>query len=132
MSGRSLAVAICLALASVALAQSDWIVVPSQIQEFKLLQHPAPVYPQLAKQAHLEGTVRMYVLIARDGTVERIRVIDGHPFLIPAAMDAVKQWQYRPTYRFGLPVRVLTMVSVNFSFRNIPRSPNPSQKPTRV
>jgi protein TonB len=131
MPGRILRVAGCLLLASAALAQSDWIAVPAQIQEYKLTQQPAPAYPKVAKQARIQGNVRLYVLIAKDGAVERIRLISGHPFLVQAAMDAVKQWQYRPTYRGGVPVRVVSTVDVHFTLVGSTLSDAP-QKPTRV
>jgi protein TonB len=65
--------------------------------------------------ARVQGMVRFSVTISEAGTVERVRLISGHPFLVRAAMDAVKQWRYRPTYRYGAPVAVRTTVSVNFS-----------------
>jgi protein TonB len=128
---RILALAALLALAPGAAGQSGWIAVPQQVQEFKLLHQPQPVYPDLAKKGRIQGVVRLYVLIGRDGTVERIRLMSGHPFLVPAAMDAVKKWQYRPTYQFGVPVRVMTTVEVHFTL-GIPESDGPPHKATRV
>lgn len=130
MAGSVLACAALIGFVSGAAAQSGWIAVPPQVQEFRLVQHPPPVYPDTAKTARIQGTVKLYVLIGRDGAVERIRLISGHPFLVKAAMDAVKQWRYRPTYQFGAPVRVLTSVEVNFTLG--PPSDSSPHKATRV
>ena len=94
------------------------------VQERKLVFAPRPVYPKLAIQAHISGPVELAVLIGEDGTVERIRLIGGHPFLVTAAMDAVKQWEYQPTLLDGLPVAVLTTVDVHFSLGASPGSPH--------
>jgi protein TonB len=72
--------------------------------------------------------VKLAVLIGEDGTVERIRLIGGHPFLVPAAMDAVKRWEYEPTLWHGLPVAVLTTVDVHFS---LGPSTDPPDQPGR-
>jgi len=74
----------------------------------------APVYPDLARQAGVQGEVRLDVVIDKQGRVSSIRVISGHPLLIPAALDAVKQWEYKPTLLNGQPVEVATEVSVPF------------------
>lgn len=98
------------------------------IQERKLVYAPRPVYPRLAIQAHISGNVELAVRIGEDGSVERIRLIGGHPFLVGAAMDAVKQWEYQPTVRNGLPVVVLTTVTVRF---RMGPSMEPAGKPGR-
>ena len=74
----------------------------------------APVYPDLARQAGVQGAVRLNIVIDKEGRVSDIRVISGHPLLVPAALDAVKQWEYQPTLLNGQPVEVATEVSVPF------------------
>ena len=115
MVGRVLAVAALLVFAKAAAAQPDVVRVDPQVQEWYRVYAPRPVYPELAKTARIEGMVRLAVLIGRDGAVERIRLISGHPLLVKAAMDAVKQWRYTPSYRFGRPMQVMTTVDVHFT-----------------
>ena len=83
------------------------------VQRQKLRDVP-PVYPELAKQAQIQGVVRLDIVIDKQGHVSNIRVLGGHPLLIPAALDAVKQWEYNPTLLNGQAVEVATEVSVNF------------------
>jgi protein TonB len=73
------------------------------------------VYPPLARQAHVQGTVVIDADISKDGIVEKLRTISGHPMLIPAAVDAVKQWRYKPYVLKGEPVAVNTRIIVNFT-----------------
>lgn len=127
MSSRLFALAIALPLAAALLAQSQQpLRVDGLIQERRLVFAPKPVYPKLAIQAHITGTVKLAVLIGEDGAVERIRLIGGHPFLVPAAMDAVKQWEYEPTLLDGSPVPVLTTIEVHF---NLGPSTDPPHQP---
>jgi TonB family protein len=86
-----------------------------EVQKAKLVLQAAPVYPPLATQARISGVVRLNVIIGKDGTVQNITVSSGHPLLVPAALDAVKQWVYQPTLLNGQPVEVVTQVEVNFS-----------------
>jgi TonB family protein len=79
--------------------------------------HNVPLlYPELAKQARIQGVVRLKIVIDRRGRVSDIKVISGHPLLIQAAIDSVKQRGYRPTLLNGQPVEVETEVSVPFQF----------------
>lgn len=91
------------------------ISVDAQVQERKLINKVDPVYPPMARQARVSGTVFLTVIVDREGCVSDIRVISGQPLLIPAAMEAVKQWVYQPTLLNGNPVEVLTQVGVVFS-----------------
>ena len=84
------------------------------VQEAKLVFSPKPLYPPLAKQARISGTVRLAAQISADGHIEDLRVVSGHPMLIQAAIEAVRQWVYRPTLLNGEPVEVLTEIQVNF------------------
>lgn len=85
------------------------------VQAANLIRKVDPVYPPLAKQARVQGTVRYSVIIGKDGQVLNIQLISGHPLLVAAAEEAVKQWVYKPTLLNGQPVEVLTTVDVNFT-----------------
>jgi protein TonB len=90
------------------------IQVGGKVQEGKLISGPRPIYPALARQARVEGTVRLEAVISRDGAILDLRAVSGHPLLIPAALDAVRQWVFRPTSLNGVPVEVATVIEVNF------------------
>jgi protein TonB len=106
---------IAMTMAAALFAQGEQpLRVDSLVQERKLLHGPWPVYPKVAVEARIGGTVKLEVLIGEGGTVNRIRLISGHPFLAPVAIAAVKHWEYIPTLRSGLPVAVLTTVNVHF------------------
>ena len=85
------------------------------VQQTKLVSQPHPVYPLEAKQARIQGVVKFNATIAKDGTMQHLEVISGHPLLVPAAMEAVRQWVYQPTLLNGQPVEVTTEVDVNFT-----------------
>src|SRR5208282_2696949 len=74
-----------------------------------------PTYPQLAKQARIQGHVLLQAEISKDGTIQNLQLISGHPMLAPAAIEAVKQWRYKPYLLNGEPVAVETQVDVVFS-----------------
>jgi protein TonB len=74
-----------------------------------------PVYPPLAKQARVQGTVSFEVTIAKDGTVQNIHLISGPPLLVQAAMQAVQQFVYKPTLLNGNPIEVITTVDEHFT-----------------
>jgi TonB family protein len=77
-----------------------------------LIKRVEPVYPQLAKTAQVAGSVVLQCVIGKDGTIEEVRYVSGPPLLMPSAMDAVRQWQYKPTLREGKPVEVHTTFTV--------------------
>src|ERR1700756_767892 len=85
------------------------------VQAAKLVNKVQPVYPPLARQTRISGTVRLHALISKSGQVESLEVISGHPLLVRAAMDAVQQWRYQPTLLNGEPVEVDTTIDVIFS-----------------
>jgi TonB family protein len=87
------------------------------VQAAKLVQRIEPVYPQLAKAARLDGTVQLAVTIASDGHVTHAEPVSGHPLLVAAAIEAVKQWQYQPTLLNGVPVEISTTVDLIFSLK---------------
>lgn len=80
----------------------------------KLIDSSPPVYPTKAKANHVAGTVRLSVVIGRDGSVAEVTVLSGNPVLAKAAVSAVHKWHYRPTTISGYPVEVLTELDVNF------------------
>lgn len=71
-------------------------------------------YPPLARQARIQGTVRFNAVIDRDGAVADLQLLFGHPLLVPAATEAVKQWRYEPTRDQGEPVEVLMPITITF------------------
>ena len=75
----------------------------------------APVYPPLARQARIQGNVVLHAIIDKDGKVAQLEVISGHPLLVQSALDAVKQWRYKPTLLNGDPVEVDTTITVTFT-----------------
>jgi len=89
--------------------------VGGNVQSANLINGPKPNYPPLAKQARISGTVELSAVIGKDGRVADLKVIKGHPLLVQAALDAVKNWIYRPTLLNGEPVEVSTTIDVNFT-----------------
>jgi protein TonB len=86
----------------------------SHMAEGSLIYNVKPVYPRIAVESRTEGTVILHALISREGTIESLQVVSGHPFLAHAAVDAVRQWRYRPYILNGEPVEVETQITVNF------------------
>jgi protein TonB len=80
-----------------------------------LIRRVEPAYPQLAKNARIQGPVVLAAVISKAGTIEDLRVISGHPMLVKAAIDAVSQWRYRPYILNGDAVEVDTQITVNFT-----------------
>ena len=80
-----------------------------------LIRKVQPAYPPLARQARIQGQVLLQAQISKDGTIENLQLISGHPMLAPAAIEAVKQWRYKPYMLNGEPVAVDTQVVVNFT-----------------
>ena len=85
------------------------------VQAAKLVNRVQPMYPPLARQTRISGTVRLHAIIGKDGTVQQLTVESGHPLLVQSALDAVKQWRYQPTLLNGEPVDVDTEIDVIFS-----------------
>jgi periplasmic protein TonB len=88
------------------------------VTEGLLIQRITPPYPPLAVIAHQEGDVVMQAIIGRDGTIQNLHVVSGPPMLVPAAMDAVRRWRYRPYLLSGEPVEVDTQIRVHFSLNH--------------
>ena len=94
---------------------------PAQIRvsqgviQASLLKRVVPQYPPLARQARVQGTVRFSAIIGKDGTIQNLQLISGHPLLVGAATDAIKQWVYRPTFLGQDPVEVITQIEFTFT-----------------
>ena len=80
-----------------------------------LIRKVQPAYPPLAKQARISGSVVLQAVIGKDGSIENLHAVSGHPMLIQSAIDAVRQWKYKPYFLNGEPVEVDTQVTVNFT-----------------
>jgi protein TonB len=89
--------------------------VGGQVEQAKWIFHPNPEYPPLAKMARIQGTVRLEAIISKDGTIQDLKVLQGHPLLVKSAIDAVARWRYQPTLLNGEPVEVVTEIDVNFT-----------------
>jgi protein TonB len=85
------------------------------MMEGNLIHRVQPEYPLLARQARIQGTVVLRAIISREGRIEKLQVVSGHPLLAPAAIEAVRQWRYRPYLLNDQPVEVETQVTVNFT-----------------
>jgi TonB family protein len=88
------------------------------IQKPKLVKEVNPVYPLGAKAHGVQGTVKLHVIVAKDGSVRQIELVSGDPLLVQAAIDAVKQWRYQRSLLNGQAVEVVTEVNVAFSLKN--------------
>ena len=87
----------------------------SHMMEGNLIHRVQPEHPPLARQARIQGTVVLRAIISRDGHIENLQLVSGHPMLVQAAMDAVRQWRYRPYVLNDQPVEVETQITVNFT-----------------
>lgn len=89
----------------------------THLEQAMLLQRVEPVYPPLARQIHREGQVVLHALIATDGTIQSLQVVSGDPLFLQSALDAVRQWRYRPTFLNGQPVEIDTQITVIYSLK---------------
>ena len=89
--------------------------VGGMVESARLIYQPRPEYPPLAKMARIQGVVRLDAVISKDGTIQDLKVISGHPLLVRAAMEAVQRWRYQPTLLNGDAVEVATEIDVNFT-----------------
>jgi len=87
----------------------------SHMSEGDLVRKVLPTYPPLARSARIQGTVLLQATISKVGTIENLQLLSGHPLLAPAAIEAVRQWRYRPYILNNEPVEVETQITVNFS-----------------
>jgi protein TonB len=84
------------------------------VLEAQLISRNEPRYSPLALQTKTEGTVLLHAFISREGRITSLDVISGHPLLVRAALEAVRQWRYRPTMLNGEPVEVETSITIIF------------------
>lgn len=96
-------------------AEPKMIRVGGNVMEAKIIRRVMPEYPKLARDMRISGVVRLAGIIGRDGTVRELRVVEGHPMLVGAALSAVRQWLYSPTLLNGEPVEVIAPIQVTFS-----------------
>lgn len=89
--------------------------VSSGVSQGLLVRRVQPTYPPLARQARIQGTVVLDAQISKTGDIQNLRLVSGHPMLAPAAIEAVKQWKYKPYLLNGEPVEVDTQIVVNFN-----------------
>lgn len=111
------------------LSSTNRVAIDSYVQLEKTVEGAEPVYPALARQTRVQGTVRLHAIIGTDGRVEELEVISGHALLIKSALDAVRKWRYAPTMLNGRPVEVDTTIDVIFSLREDPSSSISSMSP---
>ena len=88
--------------------------VDAEVQQKRLIHSVQPEYPDVAREAGIQGSVRLEVYVAEDGAVSDARVLAGERILADAALAAVRQWRYQPALLDGKPVRVVTRVKVEF------------------
>ena len=86
----------------------------SGVMEALLINRVEPTYPPIARVAHVSGAVVLSAVIAADGSIQSLHVVSGPALLVGAALDAVRQWRYKPTLLDGEPVEVQTLITVNF------------------
>jgi protein TonB len=86
----------------------------SHLSEAQLINRVEPLYPHIAAISGIQGQVKLHAIIARDGSIQSLNAISGHPLLVRAALDAVEQWRYRPYVLNGEAVEVETFITVNF------------------
>jgi protein TonB len=91
------------------------VMVGGNVQAARLVNKVQPFYPPLARQTRISGTVKLHAIIGKDGSVQQLVMVSGHPLLVQSALDAVRQWRYQPTLLNGEPVEVDTEIDVIFS-----------------
>jgi protein TonB len=96
-------------------APSVPIKVGGTVQMAKLIRKVIPEYPALARTARISGVVHLMGTIGKDGTIRNLQLVDGHPMLARAALQAVEQWVYEPTLLNGEPVEVIAPIEVSFT-----------------
>ena len=85
------------------------------MQAASIINKVTPQYPPIAKTAHVSGTIILHAIISKDGSIQELQYVSGPPLLMKAAMDAVKEWRYKPTLLNGEPVEVDTTIDVVFT-----------------
>lgn len=89
--------------------------VGGNVQQARLIYKPHPRYPETARAAGTQGTVRMKVVIGTDGLIKELEVVSGPSELVDASVEAVRQWRYKPTFLNGLPVEVVSTIDIVYT-----------------
>jgi protein TonB len=89
--------------------------IKSQLEEGQLVNRVEPIYPHIAVISGIQGQVKLHAIIGRDGRIQSLNLVSGHPLLARAALEAVEQWRYRPYVLNGEAVEVETLITVNFN-----------------
>lgn len=105
--------------------------VGGRVQAAKILSRVSPIYPAEALEQHLSGTVHLEAIITTQGAVRDIKVISGDPVLAAAAVAAVEQWRYEPTFLNGRPVEVISGIDVRFAIAEPIAPPQPPEENKR-
>ncbi len=92
------------------------VIVGGDVQAAMILKRIEPQYPLLAHQGHISGNVVLSAVIGVDGKIKNLSAVSGHPLLVESAMNAVRQWVYKPTLLNGVPAEVVTEIVVHFRF----------------
>jgi protein TonB len=92
--------------------------VMTHLESAMLTHRVEPVYPALARQTHREGHVELHAIIATDGTIQSLQVVNGDPLFLQSALDAVGQWRYHPTILNGQPVEIDTYITVIYTLQH--------------
>ena len=103
------------AMALPRIATPQRVRVSQGVAQGNLVRKVQPLYPPIARAARIQGTVVLHAVISKEGNIEGLQVMSGHPMLVQSALDAVRQWKYRPYYLNGEPVQVDTEIVVNFT-----------------
>ncbi len=98
-----------------AIAAPKRVRVSQGVAQGLLVHKVVPQYPAMAKAQHVQGSVVLQALIGKDGSIQNVEVVSGPPQLAQAALQAVRQWKYKPYFLNGQPVEVQTLINVNFS-----------------
>lgn len=105
--------------------------VGGSVQAARILEKVTPVYPKEAIEERISGVVTLEAIIDKEGSIRGLVLVDGHPLLAPAAIEAVSQWRYQPTVLNGAPVEVQTSIAVRFNLVTPPPEDDPKQKRRR-
>jgi protein TonB len=97
------------------IATPQRIRVSQGVTQGMIIRRVQPSYPPLARQARIQGPVVLQAEIGKDGSIQNLHLISGHPMLAPAAIEAIKQWKYKPYILNGEPVEVETTITFNFT-----------------
>ena len=95
-------------------SETHAVKVSGTVQQAQLISRVEPRYPPLGLQIRAQGTVLLHAIISVEGRITALEVVSGPPLLVQSALDAVRQWRYRPTYLDGEPVEVETSITVIF------------------